>query len=79
MNQHEDYLNFLKLLEAFEQDPRFLSIESLAQFELTNTVIDIFPLYRALGTGEPAFSMNYGKLHASIDRVEAIVTQSDRY
>jgi len=28
LNQHEDYLNCLKLLEAFEQDPRFLSIET---------------------------------------------------
>lgn len=36
-------------------------------------------IHGAVGTGEPAFSMNYGRLHASIDRVEAIVTQSDRY
>jgi hypothetical protein len=42
-------------------------------------MIDIFALHRAVGAGEPAFSMNYRKLHASIDGVEAIVTQSDRY
>ncbi|ONM17136.1 OBP3-responsive gene 4 [Zea mays] len=36
-------------------------------------------IHGAVGTGEPAFSMNYGRLHASIDRVEAIVTQSDQY
>ncbi|XP_008646005.1 uncharacterized protein [Zea mays] len=36
-------------------------------------------IHGAVGAGEPAFSMNYRKLHASIDRVEAIVTQSDRY
>ncbi|KAL5214295.1 hypothetical protein ABZP36_003447 [Zizania latifolia] len=36
-------------------------------------------IHGAVGTGEPAFSMNYGRLQASIDRVEAIVTQSDRY
>ncbi|CAL5016743.1 unnamed protein product [Urochloa decumbens] len=36
-------------------------------------------IHGAVGTGEPAFSLNYGRLHASIDRVEAIVTQSDRY
>ncbi|XP_058079049.1 uncharacterized protein LOC131227296 [Magnolia sinica] len=28
----------------------------------------------ALGTGEPVVSMNYGRLQASLDRVEAIVT-----
>jgi hypothetical protein len=55
------------------------------QFELTNTArtalepFIIFAPCRAVGTGEPAFSMNYGRLQASIDRVEAIVTQSDRY
>ncbi|KAF3338492.1 hypothetical protein FCM35_KLT17329 [Carex littledalei] len=27
-----------------------------------------------MGTGEPAFNMNYGKLNASIDRIEAILT-----
>ncbi|OEL28747.1 hypothetical protein BAE44_0010233 [Dichanthelium oligosanthes] len=36
-------------------------------------------IHGAVGTGEPAFSMNYGRLHASIDRVEAIITQSDQY
>uniref|UniRef100_A0A0D9W5I8 DUF7781 domain-containing protein n=1 Tax=Leersia perrieri TaxID=77586 RepID=A0A0D9W5I8_9ORYZ len=36
-------------------------------------------IHGAVGTGEPAFSMNYGRLQASIDRVEAIVTHSDRY
>jgi hypothetical protein len=57
----------------------------LRNFELTNTArtslepLVIFAPCRAVGTGEPAFSMNYGRLQASIDRVEAIVTQSDRY
>lgn len=36
-------------------------------------------IHGAVGTGEPAFSMNYGRLQASIDRIEAIVTQSDQY
>lgn len=31
---------------------------------------------RALGTGEPLFNMNSGKLHASLDRVEAILTHT---
>ncbi|KAK4265598.1 hypothetical protein QN277_026628 [Acacia crassicarpa] len=31
----------------------------------------------ALGTGEPMFNMNSGKLQASLDRVEAILTHSD--
>ncbi|ONK61170.1 uncharacterized protein A4U43_C08F26950 [Asparagus officinalis] len=30
-------------------------------------------IHGAVGTGEPVFDMNYGRLHASIDRVEAIV------
>ena len=60
-----------------------LCIKSLltGRFQLVDTTIQlvfIFALCRAVGTGEPAFSMNYGRLQASIDRVEAIVTQSDR-
>ncbi|XP_039144524.1 uncharacterized protein LOC120281894 [Dioscorea cayenensis subsp. rotundata] len=31
-------------------------------------------IHGAVGTGEPIFNMNYGKLHASIDRFEAIIT-----
>ncbi|KAJ3679570.1 hypothetical protein LUZ60_017581 [Juncus effusus] len=31
-------------------------------------------IHGAMGTGEPVFCMNYGKLNASIDRVEAILT-----
>lgn len=31
----------------------------------------------AVGTGEPLFNMNSGKLQASLDRVEAILTHSD--
>ncbi|XP_028751452.1 uncharacterized protein LOC114711250 [Neltuma alba] len=31
----------------------------------------------ALGTGEPLFNMNSGRLQASLDRVEAILTHSD--
>ncbi|XP_008786643.1 uncharacterized protein LOC103704913 [Phoenix dactylifera] len=30
----------------------------------------------AVGTGEPIFNMNYGRLQASIDRVEAILTHA---
>ncbi|KAJ0030274.1 hypothetical protein Pint_13499 [Pistacia integerrima] len=30
----------------------------------------------ALGTGEPLFNMNSGKLQASLDRVEAILTHT---
>nr|XP_017185775.2 uncharacterized protein LOC103427980 isoform X1 [Malus domestica] len=33
----------------------------------------------ALGTGEPWFNMNSGKLQASLDRVEAIVNYTDIY
>ncbi|CAN6541255.1 unnamed protein product [Malus baccata var. baccata] len=33
----------------------------------------------ALGTGEPWFNMNSGKLQASLDRVETIVTYTDIY
>jgi hypothetical protein len=48
--------------------------ETLLQrnFELTNTArtslepLVIFAPCRAVGTGEPAFSMNYGRLQASI-------------
>lgn len=36
-------------------------------------------LIRALGTGEPWFNMNSGKLQASLDRVEAIVNYTDIY
>ncbi|CAL9772410.1 unnamed protein product [Musa acuminata subsp. burmannicoides] len=32
-------------------------------------------IHGAVGTGEPMFNMNYGRLQASIDRVEAIITQ----
>ncbi|XP_074564414.1 uncharacterized protein LOC141820948 [Curcuma longa] len=31
-------------------------------------------IHGAVGTGEPMFNMNYGRLHASIDRFEAIIT-----
>ncbi|WOL13726.1 hypothetical protein Cni_G22504 [Canna indica] len=31
-------------------------------------------IHGEVGTGEPMFNMNYGRLHASIDRLEAIVT-----
>lgn len=34
-------------------------------------------LYRGLGTGEPMFNMQSGRLEASLDRVEAIITHSD--
>ncbi|KAB1209495.1 hypothetical protein CJ030_MR6G007269 [Morella rubra] len=38
----------------------------------------VFPeITGALGTGEPLFNMNSGQLHASLDRVEAILTHSD--
>ncbi|XP_072991004.1 uncharacterized protein [Typha latifolia] len=33
-------------------------------------------IHGAVGTGEPIFCMNYGRLHASIDRVEAILTHA---
>ncbi|KAJ0983819.1 hypothetical protein J5N97_002175 [Dioscorea zingiberensis] len=33
-------------------------------------------IHGAVGTGEPIFNMNYGRLHASIDRFEAILTHS---
>lgn len=36
-------------------------------------------LIRAVGTGEPWFNMNSGKLQASLDRVEAIVNYTDIY
>lgn len=29
---------------------------------------------RSVGAGEPIFNMSYGRLHASIDKVEAILT-----
>ncbi|KAM1047264.1 hypothetical protein ACFX15_026087 [Malus domestica] len=35
--------------------------------------------FGALGTGEPWFNMNSGKLQASLDRVEAIVNYTDIY
>ncbi|KAM2218817.1 hypothetical protein TB2_017696 [Malus domestica] len=35
--------------------------------------------FGALGTGEPWFNMNSGKLQASLDRVETIVTYTDIY
>ncbi|XP_078166113.1 OBP3-responsive protein 4 (ORG4) [Carex rostrata] len=31
-------------------------------------------IHGGMGTGEPVFNMNYGKLNASIDRIEAILT-----
>ncbi|MQL73659.1 hypothetical protein Taro_006008 [Colocasia esculenta] len=31
-------------------------------------------IHGSVGTGEPIFNMSYGRLHASIDRVEAILT-----
>lgn len=34
---------------------------------------------RALGTGEPLFNMNSGRLQASLDRVETILTHSSWY
>ncbi|XP_077236347.1 OBP3-responsive protein 4 (ORG4) [Tasmannia lanceolata] len=33
-------------------------------------------IHGAMGTGEPIFNMNCGRLNASLDRVEAIVTHS---
>lgn len=34
-----------------------------------------FSICRAVGTGEPLFNMNSGRLQASLDRVEAIFSQ----
>lgn len=34
-------------------------------------------MIRALGTGEALFNMSTGKLEASLDRVEGILTHSD--
>lgn len=31
---------------------------------------------RAVGTGEPLFNMNSGRLQASLDRIETILTQT---
>ncbi|KAJ1700095.1 hypothetical protein LUZ63_008607 [Rhynchospora breviuscula] len=31
-------------------------------------------IHGGMGTGEPTFNMNYGRLNASIDRIEAILT-----
>lgn len=39
-------------------------------------IVWAFMFYRAMGTGEPIFNMNYGSLRASPDRVEAIVTHT---
>ncbi|OAY67898.1 uncharacterized protein LOC109706790 isoform X1 [Ananas comosus] len=33
-------------------------------------------IHGAVGTGEPVFNMTYGRLHASIDRVETILTHA---
>ncbi|XP_058108595.1 uncharacterized protein LOC131251711 [Magnolia sinica] len=33
-------------------------------------------IHGAMGTGEPMFNMNYGRLQASLDRVEAIATHT---
>ncbi|KAJ6824108.1 uncharacterized protein M6B38_129810 [Iris pallida] len=33
-------------------------------------------IHGAVGTGEPVFDMNYGRLNASIDRVEVILTHA---
>ncbi|KAL5560452.1 hypothetical protein UlMin_036663 [Ulmus minor] len=42
------------------------------------TSLGLFPAmnfqFGALGTGEPLFNMNSGRFHASLDRVEAILT-----
>lgn len=38
---------------------------------------DAHELIRALGTDEPLFNMKTGQLHASLDRVEAILTHSE--
>ncbi|KAL5572346.1 hypothetical protein UlMin_021943 [Ulmus minor] len=32
----------------------------------------------ALGTGEPLFNMNSGRFHASLDRLEAVLTHAER-
>jgi hypothetical protein len=40
-------------------------------------MVETLNLNRALGTSEPLFNMNSGRLQASLDRVEAIVTHSD--
>lgn len=34
-------------------------------------------IHGAVGTGEPIFNMNYGRLRASLDRVEAIITHTN--
>lgn len=36
-------------------------------------------LNRALGTGQPLFNMNSGSLHASLDRVELILTHTTEF
>ncbi|KAK3034497.1 hypothetical protein RJ639_032486, partial [Escallonia herrerae] len=35
-----------------------------------------FGLHRAVGTGEPLFNMNSGRLEASLDRIETILTHT---
>lgn len=37
----------------------------------------IYNIIRGLGTGEPMFNMQSGRLEASLDRVEAILTHTD--
>lgn len=50
----------------------------LSKFYFMNDwLIYILNLNRALGTDEPLFNMHSGRLQASLDRVEAILTHSD--
>lgn len=44
-------------------------------YALANGVLDEWN--RALGTEEPLFNMSSGRLEASLDRVEAILTHSE--
>ncbi|KAK3040357.1 hypothetical protein RJ639_026762 [Escallonia herrerae] len=44
--------------------------------EFTGQLMIGFGLHRAVGTGEPLFNMNSGRLEASLDRIETILTHT---
>lgn len=80
LSQHQNILvrHRCKQDSTMYQKPANMTFWTCGDYNST-CFLYLLALCRAVGTGEPAFSMNYGRLQASIDRVEAIVTQSDRH
>lgn len=55
--------------------PKFVNLDG--QLTILINIHSLITFYRGVGTDEPLFNMNSGKLQASLDRVEAIFTHAD--